>query len=350
MGDIVGHWASLTEAQKLTQSMLLQGVVETVIEQGALLPRLPVKQIKGKDLLYNREKSWTASAGAKFVDIRERLEWTSDEDYNQITVALKRIARQDPLDNFVAATYSSINDYRAVLLNNVAKKVGRFAEHMLRYGDLTFGGALQFDGIHALAQEVGGENDVDEGEGALSLANLRQGLRVCKIDNAMVGKSSAFWLMPSVIADRISAGYEEAGLVRSSVTHWAHFSRENMAGAGGMVETFGGIPIIRDDFLVAEQANTGRGSDARALHTSGTKMYSVFLIRTGAVEDGGLELLFGNPLGGASIGEAFFRTPFEKLENYDGGGERIVSYLALALGAPHSLFRIHDITDAEVTP
>ena len=33
---IVGHWESLTEAQKLVQSKLLKGVVQEVIEEGSL--------------------------------------------------------------------------------------------------------------------------------------------------------------------------------------------------------------------------------------------------------------------------------------------------------------------------
>jgi len=39
---IVGHWANLAEAQKLVQSKLLAGVVQEVIEEGQLLPMLPV--------------------------------------------------------------------------------------------------------------------------------------------------------------------------------------------------------------------------------------------------------------------------------------------------------------------
>ena len=54
---IVGHWASLSEAQKLVQSKLLKGVVAEIIETGSLLPELPVMGISSESILYNRENT-----------------------------------------------------------------------------------------------------------------------------------------------------------------------------------------------------------------------------------------------------------------------------------------------------
>lgn len=349
---VVGHWNNLAEAQKLVQSMLLKGVVQTVVEGGGLINRLPVKQIMGKDLLYNREDSWTASGGAGFYDIREQIAWSSDVTYSAVTVPLKRVHRQDPIDNFVRSTYADPNDYTALMLQQLAKRVSRFIEHKAIYGDLTYNGDKEFDGIHALAEENTGDLDIDEGEGALSLMNLRKVLDACKVDteadDGAQGRENVIILVPRAIGRRLDAGVQEAGFVRTDVTHsmgQLTFGRNEL---GARQTFFDGVPIVRSDHLVAEQANTGVGSNARAARSSGTNMYSIFVIRFGQTEDGGLSLLFGGDSG--EVGEIFKRTPFPQLEDYDSGGERLTAYPALALGAGHSLGRIYDITDAEITP
>lgn len=349
---VVGHWDNLVEAQKLVQSVLLSGVVDTVIESGLLLRRLPVKQITGKDLLYNREDSWTVEDGASFFDIREQIPWTSDITYTAITVALKRIARQDPIDLFVQETYSDVNDYRALMITQLAKRVSRFIEDKLIYGDVTFGGAKEFDGLHALAEENTGDLDIDEGQGALSLQNLRLLADAVKVDQeageGSVGRENVFFLVPQPIARRLDASVQEAGLIRTSVTHSLGQLSFGQNEFGKRQTFFDGIPMVRSTMLVAEQANTGVGSDKRAKRTSGNNQYTIFLIRTGQTEDGGLSMLFGGS--GMEEGQAFKRVTFDKLEDYDSGGERLVAYMAPVLGAAHSLGRIFDIEDAAVTP
>lgn len=345
---VVGHWQNLAEAEKLVQSVLLKGVVETVIEAGHILPRLPIKQITGKDLLYNREDSWVASSGAGFFDIREPIPWSSDVTYTPVTVPLKRIARQDPIDKFVQLTYSDPNDYRALMVQQLAKRVTRFTEDRILYGDITYNGAKEFDGLHALAAENSGDLNIDQAEGALSLDNVRLMLDAMKVDTEQAGRSSVFLLIPRQIHRRMSAAYQEAGFVRSGVTNSMGQITFGVSDIGARVMFFDGIPLIPSDFLVAEQANTGAGSDARAVNTSGTNQYTVFGIRTGQTEDGGLALLFGGA--GNDIAEVFRHETFDKLEDYDSGGERLVSYLALTLGAGHSIGRIYDVTDAAIVP
>lgn len=352
---VVGHWDTLADAQELTQSQLQEGVVETVIENGHLLKRMPVKQITGKDLLYNREDSWVAEGGAGFYDIREQIPWSSDITYTPVTVSLKRIARQDPIDLFVRDTYTEPNDYRALMIQQLTKRMVRFMEHQIIYGDLSFTSDKQFDGLHALAEETdddNGELDIDEG-GALSLMNLRVLLDAMHVDQqdpteGDTGRSNVVILVPKVIGRRIDAGYQEAGLVRSSVTHSPSTISFGQNEAGARISFFDGIPILRTGFMRAEQAGTGEGSDAKAVYSSGTKEYSIFAVRFGQTEDGGLSWLFGGSQMGT--GEFMKHVTFENLENYDSGGERLVSYGSLALGAMHSLGRIHGITDAEVTP
>jgi hypothetical protein len=348
---IVGHWANLAEAQKLTQSVLLQGVIQTVIESGNLIPRFPIKQIHGKDLLYNREKTYTASGAAQFIGIREQIPWTSDVDIDQITVALERIARQDPIDNFVRSSYDDPNDYSAIMMEGLVKKVTRFMEHMIIYGDKTYSaGNKEFDGLHAFGAAGTGDLNIDSG-GALSLMNLRKMLDAMKVDNdgaSSGGKGGVILLTSKPIARRLDAGVQEAGLARSSVTHQMSQMTFNLNDLGQRVSQFDGVPFVKSDFLDAEQASTGEGSNAMAVNTSGTKEYSIFGVRFGHTEDGGLEMLLGGQ--SRNVADIFEHTHFDVLEDYDSGGDRLVTYASLALGAVHSVGRIFGITDAEITP
>lgn len=343
---VVGHWNTLAEAQKLTQSQLLAGVVDTVIESGHLLPMLPVKQVSGQDLKYNREDTWTASAGADFYAIRQQIPWSSDVTYTQKTASLYRIARQDPIDKFVEMTYNNVNDYRALMIAQLAKRITRFAEHNLIYGDTTYTNASGFDGIHALAEELSGDNDIDEGEGALSLTNLRKAIDAVKVDAAPGNREGVFILTSREIGRRLDAAAGGTDATVLGNNHPMSLITQSMNEWGKRVTFFDGIPIIRSDFLVAEEANTGAGSDARALQSTTTNMYSLFVIRPGQTEDGGLSVLFGGDSG--TPGDFFRRETFEKLEGFDSGGERLVTYMGTALGAAHSLARIYDITDVAV--
>ena len=47
----------LEEAAKLSNDMLLQGVVETIIKDSPVLQRLPFIEIVGNGLTYNQEKT-----------------------------------------------------------------------------------------------------------------------------------------------------------------------------------------------------------------------------------------------------------------------------------------------------
>lgn len=360
-----GHWNNLAEAQKATQNVLLSGIVETVIETGHLLPMLPVRQLNGQSIDYDREVAWDPAAGAQSIDQEEQLGWTSDVSYEEKNVALKIIARQDRLDRFKQSTYSNINDYRALVVSEVSKRVMRYAEHLAMYGDVG-GNAKEFDGIHSLNKDETADVaaasadettlNIDMGEAALSLATLRLLLNNCKIEQK--GRNNVAILMGRNLATRFDAAYQEAGFVRSSVTHSLASLNIGPNDIGGGITLFDGVPILRTDFLRSEQANTGAdlADSKRALNTTGDKQYSLFVVRMDSLEAGGLELIFGDPMSpgseGVSEGEfkGFGRESFPTLENYIAGGERVYGFITLGLGAAHSLGRIWDIEDVPIVP
>ena len=116
---------------------------------------------------------------------------------------------------------------------------------------------------------------------------------------------------------------------------------------GKRVLYFDGVPIVRSDYMVGEGANTGVGSDART--KTGSTYYSLFGLKFGRVhlQEPGCCLAFGGE--GRKEGEIFRLEHFDKLEDYDASGQRLIAYCNLAIGSSMGIGRIYDITDAAIT-
>lgn len=318
---IVGHWNNLAEAVKLVQDkMLIAGVVEEIIEQGQLLPKLPVFAITGKSVVYNREKTLPAAA---FYDIHEQIPWRADTEYTApVELELKRVARQDVLDNFMLKTYRTPNDYKALVLSELRKGCMRTIEDTLIYGDKATK-PKEFDGLSKLVDSGQRTNQ----NGALSLANLRKAVDAVK-------PKPDFIMMPFELQRRMDAAMWEAGISANAIIRVATDAR----GLGERVTFFEGTPIVPTDYLLAE-ANDG------TKYVSGTKYYSVYLVRLGQIPDGGVSLAIGGDTGGPDF---FHIVELEELEDYDAGGIRLVAYCALALGSTKALHQVYAVTDAAV--
>ena len=361
MAEIIGHWSNLAEAQKLTQSVLLSGVVETVIENNQLMPLLPVKQLNGKSLQWNRELETPPEEGGDFYGLGDQLVWQSDQAYEpQKEANTKILARQDPDDTYVSNTYSNINDMDAERIRSITKKFARKAEHTLFYGD-TKSTALAFDGLHRLniqeqpAAVTAAAADVDDtnidngADVGLSLHTLRVAMAAAKID--ILGPANCMILMPRELKIRFNSAWQEGGFVNAGVTVAPMMINVGMEQVGTPTLFFDGVPLVATPFLRAEQVNSGTPLAARRLHSSGAKAYSIFIIRMGTIEEGGLEMLYGDPAvrGSSNLPNDVFagiqHYRFDQLENRLGGGDRVWAFLAPILGAAHSLVRIYDISD-----
>lgn len=351
---VIGHWNSLTEAQRLTQSVLIPGVIEEDIKRNNLLDRLPVAQSTGKSIKWNREVA-TISSYVKDIDIGEQLSWSSSVTYDPQETELKRCYVQRVLDDFIADVYGNINDYEATMLWEMKKGMVRRLGEKLWYDDISFGPGLtkEFDGLHALAaDQTGTDLDIDNGEVGLSLDNLR------KMIDAMKHGCDAIY-MPYCIARRMDEAYQERGIGWSARFGDAGTAMYNLIGAitvgwddaGKRIMFFDGIPIVRTDFLLAEKLDTGENADLRTVWThtdDGDKQYSIFGIKFGDVfnQEPGLQLAFGNT---QMVGQFYKIVPFSELEDYDASGLRLVSYVAPILGSKLCLGRIFDIEDVAVT-
>ena len=342
MPDSGGYWLNLAEAQKLSTSPIVPGIIQENIRRGGLLPILPMQQFTGLSMKWNRESTERI---ARVTTVGEVLTWSDNISYAQQERDLKEIYDQTPLNRYVESQYGTFNNYEAIALRGLQKGCVRKLEDLMLYGDLTYGDGAsgkEFDGLHAWAAEGNSNINIDEGEGALSLANMRTLADEMKYD-------FDFWLMPFNIARRIAAYYQEGGSVVSSRSVVGSFQMM-MGDAGRPVLFWDGKPIIRSDYMVAEQANTGLTSASRReKHSSGTAMYSILAVKLGQIAEGdpGATLGFGGP--DTTPGDLFGLTVFDKLENYNAKGLRLTGNFALAAASSYSVGRIADITNVAIT-
>ena len=349
MSDSGGNWATLAAAQKLTQSTKIPGVFEEDVKRNNPIERVTVGQASGTGLKIEWLREQSASVDAledavAEVTIGEQLAWSEDVDYDEKETTLERSYIQRKLDKFVQGIYGTYNNYEARVLLECEKAMKRKIGARLLYADDNTSG--QFNGLHAWVRETSGDLNQDQAEVGLSLGTLRVGV------DAMKHGIDELW-MPFEIVRRIDAAYQEKGFagLAYNVAGNLGFLTLGYNELGKRVLFWDAVPIVRTDFLVAEQANVGLAATAtsvRTLYASGTKMYSIFGIKHGNVlnQEPGVTYAYGGTEG---LGDFYKLVRFPELENYDAGGLRMVNYGAVLLGSSLCLMRIADITDVAIT-
>lgn len=346
MADSGGFWITLEEAQKLTQEFVVPGIIQEHVRTGGLISILPMSQAKGKSIKWNREST---ERDGRRANRGTTLVWTDDMAVTQQEEELKTIYDQSPLDHFVSEVYNTFNNYEAIQFMGMQKGMLKTIEDAIIYDNTDYN-VDHFHGLHYWGDDAKngpGTDDaslsIDQAEAGLSLQNMR-----VLEDSMKYGID--FWLAPKNILRRLSAYYQEgeAGTGDTNTRRGSFIWAPNQVGQ--RIAWWNGTPIIASDYLVAEQANTGVGSDARAKHSSGDAQYTMFAIKAGQVMTGepGVGIGFGGEQN--DLGQLIKTVRFADLEDFDAAGLRMVSYLNLMAGSYKAVGRIFDIEDVEVTP
>ena len=136
---------TLEEASKLSNDVLMQGVVETIVKDSPVLQRLPFIEIVGNGLTYNQEKTLPS---IDFYDVGDT--WSeSTPTFEQLTANLKIMGGDADVDNFLKSTRSNVQDLEAAVIELKAKALRDKFEDTFIYGD-SAADAKQFDGLRAL--------------------------------------------------------------------------------------------------------------------------------------------------------------------------------------------------------
>src|SRR3990172_8752276 len=136
---------TLAEGAKLSNDVLLEGVIETVINDSPILQRMPFIEIVGNGLTYNREN---AAATAAFYAVGGT--WAeSTPTFTQVTAALKILGGDADIDNYLARARNNVQDIEAAVVALKAKAVQQQFDNTFINGD-TGGDANAFDGLDVL--------------------------------------------------------------------------------------------------------------------------------------------------------------------------------------------------------
>ncbi len=279
---------TLTEGAKLSNDVLLEGVIETVVSESPVLQRLPFIEIVGNGLTYNREN---AAATAAFFTVGST--WTeSTPTFTQVTAALKILGGDADVDNYLSRTRNNVQDLEAAVVALKAKAVQQKFDDTFINGDTSLD-ANAFDGVDKLT--VAGQTTSMGVNGAtLTLAKVDE-----LIDLVKVGKPHLLLMSRRTRRSlNLLARAAGSGLVESDRDEF-----------GRMVQFYDGVPIGVNDFI----------SDAKTVGTS-TDCSTIYALQFG---EGAMTGLSGP--GGLTVERV------GSLETKDATRLRVKWYVGLAL-------------------
>ncbi len=288
----------LEEAAKLSNDMLLQGIVETVIKESPVLQRLPFIEIVGNGLTYNQEKTLP---GIDFYDVGDT--WVeSTPTFEQKTANLKIMGGDADVDNFLKATRSNVQDLEAAIIEMKAKALRQKFEDIFIYGNSATS-PKQFDGMKKLINTASASNQV------IAMSATGAALTLAKMDelvDAVKGGKPDLLLMSRRSRRKLGALLRADGsTVQTDRDKWGNF-----------IQFWDGIPVgvndwILDTHTVAASLETG---------TTGGTNSTIYAVQFGEGALCGL-----TPAGGIQI------ESIGSLESKDASRTRVKWYTALAL-------------------
>lgn len=234
---------TLAEAAKLSNDIILQGVIETVIQDSPVLQVLPFIEITGNGLTYNREN---AAPTAAFFDVGDT--WVeSTPTFTQITATLKIVGGDADIDNFLLTTRSNVQDLEAAVVRLKAKAVRTKWEDTFVNGDIAVD-TKSFDGIDKLT--TGGQISTMGANGAtLTLSKLDE-----LIDLVKGGR-------PDLLLMSKRSRRSLNNLARSS----GGFLETDRNEFGQMVQFYDGIPVGVSDYI-SDTKTVGTSSDCSTIY------------------------------------------------------------------------------------
>jgi len=303
---------TLAEAAKLSNDVVLQGVVETVVKESRVLDLLPFIDVVGNALTYNREN---AMATAAFFDVGDA--WSeSTPTFTQVSTSLKILGGDADVDQYLATTRSNVQDIEAAVLELKAKAVAHEFEDEFIYGDTT-ADPKGFDGLHKLCPAG---QQVHQGSGttpaALSLKKLDETLDLIK-----PGKPD-FLLMTRRTRRGISAF---ARALTSPVQY-------EPGSIGLRLMFYDGIPVFESDFMVDTESISSGAFSAK----TGGASSSIIAVKAG---EGRLAGLTNGGIQVENVGA---------LETKDARRWRCKWYVSLALFSTLAIARLDGISNADV--
>lgn len=300
---------TLAEASKLSQDVLLKGVIETIITESQLLQHLPFIDIVGNGLTYNRENTLPQ---AGFYGVGDT--WLeSTPTFTQHTATLAILGGDADVDEFLRTTRSNIQNLKSIVTELKSKAVARKFDDTFIYGDITTD-PKSFNGIHGL---VGATQRILATTGSSyapgSIRKLKQLTRL-----VLPGEAD-FLIMRRATLDNLS-DYAERN--NSPIK----FVKGDF---GKTVPMFKGIPILTTDWITQTEKIASGVYSAK----TGGETTSIFAAKFG---EGALVGCQNGGINTKDLGD---------LETKDATRTRIKWYCSSALFSELALARYNGISD-----
>lgn len=227
---------TLVESAKLTQDLLVQGVIENIITVNPIYQIMPFMPISGNAISYNRE---LALGDTEFITVGDTIVAKAAATYTNVTSALKVLIGDAEVDHFIQATRSNKTDQKAQQVASKAKSIGRLFQNQMINGDAT-NPTDSFDGLLRLiaaAQKVTPSTNGD----ALSFALLDTMMDLVKSKDGQVD----FFMMPARTIRSYMALLRALG--------GASINEVITLPNGAQQMAYRGVPIFKNDWIPVNQ-------------------------------------------------------------------------------------------------
>jgi len=291
---------TLAEASKLSNDILLQGVVETIVKDSPILQVMPFIEIVGNGLTYNQEKTLPT---IDFYDVGDT--WVeSTPTFEQITATLKIMGGDADIDNFLKATRSNLQDLEVAVLELKAKATRHKFEETFIYGDTSVN-TKQFNGLRKLIDTASASDQL------IAMAATGATLTLSKLDeliDAIKGGKPDMLLMSRRSRRKINALVRASGaMMETDKDSWGNF-----------IQLWNGIPLGINDWIL----DTHTVADSLEGITTGEANSIIYAIQFGE-----------GALCGLTAPGHLTVEPIGSLETKDASRTRIKWYVSLALFA-----------------
>ncbi|MFP3898202.1 MAG: major capsid protein [Dehalococcoidia bacterium] len=231
---------TLAESAKLTNDVLLRGVIETILKESPILQVTPFIEIEGNGLTYNREK---ALAAAKWFPPLGTWDQPTAPEFDPLTATLSILGRDADLDNFIRQTRSNIQDIEAAVLELAAKSLRHEFERTLVYGTTATYltgqtvDANAFDGLVKLIATGGPSDQV------VTMGGTGGTLTFSKVDHlidAVKGGKPDILMMSRRSRRKMNELARAAGFaIETDRDQWGNF-----------IQLWNGIPVAINDWIL----------------------------------------------------------------------------------------------------
>lgn len=234
---------TLVESAKLSNDLVVQGVIENVISVNPIYQLLPFDEIDGNSLKYNREN---VLGDAEFIAVGDTITAKAAATFTQVTSSLTALIGDAEVDHFIQTVRGNINNQKAVQVASKAKSIGRKYQDTMINGDDSVV-TDSFDGL--LVMCAAGQKVTTAGNGeALSFGHLDALMDLVLAKDGQVD----FFMMPA----RTIRSY----LVLLRALGGASINEVVTLPNGTQQMAYRGVPIFRNDYIPTNQVQAASGA------------------------------------------------------------------------------------------